>query len=116
MYHAYRCNPLYRLLWTEFDRLRRMSVGGSVSDARSDANVRLNRYCNVLPYNANRVRLAGGPSDYINASLLESPPEEQPPWRYIATQVGYLSAVCCLCTSSMIRHCLDIGSAFYPPQ
>ena len=73
---------------TEFDRLRRMSLGGSVSDARSGANLRLNRYGNVVPYNSNRVRLQQGSTDYINASMLESPPEEQPGWRYIATQVN----------------------------
>jgi len=73
---------------TEFDRLRRMSLGGSVSDARSAANMRLNRYTNVVPYNSNRVRLQHGSTDYINASMLESPPEEQPDWRYIATQVN----------------------------
>ena len=74
-------------VYTEFERLRRMSVGGTVADARSDRNVRLNRYSNVLPYDANRVRLANTAKDYINASLLESPPGEQPKWRYIATQV-----------------------------
>ncbi len=80
---------------TEFDRLRRMSLGGSVSDARSGANVRLNRYTNVVPYNSNRVRLQHGSTDYINASMLESPPEEQPGWRYIATQVNG----CLLCSN-----------------
>ncbi len=72
----------------EFDRLRRMSLGGSMSDARSEANARLNRYYNVLPYDANRVRLENSASDYINASLLASPAEEQPGWEYIATQVS----------------------------
>ena len=75
-------------IYTEFERLRRMSVGGTVADARSDRNARLNRYSNVLPYDANRVRLANAAKDYINASLLESPPGEQPKWRYIATQVA----------------------------
>ena len=75
-------------IYTEFERLRRMSVGGTVVDARSDRNARLNRYSNVLPYDANRVRLTNTAKDYINASLLESPPGEQPKWRYIATQVG----------------------------
>ena len=75
-------------IYTEFERLRRMSVGGTVVDARSDRNARLNRYSNVLPYDANRVRLTNTAKDYINASLLESPPREQPKWRYIATQVG----------------------------
>jgi len=59
-----------------------------VSDARSGTNMRLNRYTNVVPYNSNRVRLQHGSTDYINASMLESPPEEQPGWRYIATQVN----------------------------
>ena len=75
-------------IYTEFERLRRMSVGGTVADARSDRNVRLNRYSNVLPYDANRVRLLNTAKNYINASMLESPIGEQPKWRYIATQVG----------------------------
>ncbi|CAK0785693.1 hypothetical protein CVIRNUC_008904 [Coccomyxa viridis] len=75
-----------KAIYTEFERLRRMSVGGTVVDARSDRNARLNRYSNVLPYDTNRVRLTNTAKDYINASLLESPPGEQPKWRYIATQ------------------------------
>ena len=80
-------------IYTEFERLRRMSVGGTVADARSNRNARLNRYSNVLPYDANRVRLANTAKDYINASLLESPPGEQPKWRYIATQVGLVCSM-----------------------
>ena len=75
---------------SEFERLRRMPLTGSMSDARSGGNARLNRYFNVLPFDANRVRLENGTSDYINASLLTSPPEEQPSWEYIATQVRFL--------------------------
>ena len=87
----------------EFDRLRRMSLGGSMRDARSERNVRLNRYCNVLPYDANRVRLQGGSSDYINASLLASPADEQPNWQYIATQVSSLHALLIMIISKSPR-------------
>ncbi len=87
----------------EFDRLRRMSLGGPMSDARSDRHARLNRYCNVLPYDANRVRLQGGSSDYINASLLASPPDEQPNWQYIATQVSSLHALLITRISKLLR-------------
>ena len=41
-------------------------------------------------------------SDYINASLLESPPDAAPGWRYIAAQVLSLH----LCTLCMPGHCL----------
>ncbi|CAL5228150.1 g11230 [Coccomyxa viridis] len=75
-----------KAIMSEFERLRRMPLTGSMSDARSGGNARLNRYFNVLPFDANRVRLENGTSDYINASLLTSPPEEQPSWEYIATQ------------------------------
>ena len=91
----------------EFDRLRRMSLGGSMSDARSERNARLNRYCNVLPYDANRVRLQSGSTDYINASLLASPPEEQPSWEYIATQVSPLHALFIRGISSLLSSSVD---------
>lgn len=82
-------HAILQAILVEFDRLRRQSVGGPALAARQGENVRLNRYCNVVPYDANRVRLGGPARDYINASLLESPPEEQPSWRYIATQVEF---------------------------
>ena len=37
---------------SEFERLRRMPLTGSMSDARSGGNARLNRYFNVLPFDA----------------------------------------------------------------
>ncbi|KAI8320206.1 receptor/non-receptor type protein-tyrosine phosphatase, partial [Martensiomyces pterosporus] len=47
-------------------------------------NYDLNRYCDVLPFNHNRVRLQGK-SDYINASHILLPPSISPN-KYVATQ------------------------------
>lgn len=70
----------------EFERLRR---GDNVpaNEAERPENEKKNRYVNVLPFDGNRVVLAGRQSDYINASLLASKLGETPSWRYIATQV-----------------------------
>ncbi|KAK9803879.1 hypothetical protein WJX72_001449 [[Myrmecia] bisecta] len=69
----------------EFERLRRTNSSASLEAAELRTNETKNRYINVLPYDDNRVRLEG-PSDYINASLLESREGEVPRWRYIAAQ------------------------------
>jgi protein tyrosine phosphatase len=45
-----------------------------------------NRYCNVLPYDENRIILTGE-HDYINASYLTRRTGENPAWHYIATQL-----------------------------
>ena len=42
----------------------------------------------MVPFDSNRVRLRGGGKDYVNASLLNSGPGEQPAWQYIATQAS----------------------------
>ena len=52
-----------------------------------------NRYCDVLPFDYNRVILHRKDEDvdhgYINASLLKSKEDEPgPAWHYIVTQVG----------------------------
>jgi protein tyrosine phosphatase len=72
---------------TEYERLRRARVSGTYHAALSVGNERRNRYSNVLPFDANRVRLGSAKHDYINASLLQSLDDERPAWRYIATQV-----------------------------
>lgn len=78
----------------EYDRLRRARVVGTYHEAVSGGNERRNRYSNVLPFDGNRVRLQRSSGhDYINASLLQSPDGEQPPWRYIATQVMSRTAI-----------------------
>ena len=93
-----------------------MSVGGSTSEARSERNLRLNRYSNVLPYDANRVRLQGGASDYINASLLASPPEEQPSWRYIATQVSLLRSLLHAAAAGSLRTSVGCHTCSLKPE
>eukprot|EP00891_Asterochloris_glomerata_P006783 jgi/Astpho2/6783/e_gw1.00103.33.1_t len=45
-----------------------------------------NRYTDVLPFDESRVLLEGLDCDYINASILTSRENEQPPYQYIATQ------------------------------
>ncbi|PIA17279.1 receptor/non-receptor type protein-tyrosine phosphatase [Coemansia reversa NRRL 1564] len=68
---------------TEKDR-ERMEQTDVTSDAQKGSNFNLNRYNDVLPFNHNRVRLAGK-NDYINASHIELPAQISG-YRYIATQ------------------------------
>ncbi|KAJ2081941.1 Tyrosine-protein phosphatase non-receptor type 13 [Coemansia sp. RSA 988] len=68
---------------SEKDR-ERMEQTDATSDAQRGRNFDLNRYSDVLPFNHNRVRLAGK-NDYINASHIELPPQISN-YRYIATQ------------------------------
>lgn len=67
----------------EFDRLRFSNIP-SCDEAAKKENIRRNRYCDVLPYDFNRVHLASG--EYINASYLQSKESDAAQWRYIATQ------------------------------
>lgn len=60
----------------------------SCEEASKKSNVKRNRYCDVLPYDFNRVRLGRGESSYINASLLQSKETDAAQWSYIAAQVG----------------------------
>ena len=84
-------------VYTEFDRLRRTKPQGPLTAAHAADNDKRNRYSNVMPFDANRVRLQASEYDYINASLLESPQEELPAWCYVATQVRHQ----CLCNMSI---------------
>ncbi|XP_072013012.1 tyrosine-protein phosphatase non-receptor type 2-like isoform X2 [Amphiura filiformis] len=52
-------------------------------DAKKPQNKALNRYRDVSPYDHTRVKLQGGISDYINASLVQLPNVNR---RYILTQ------------------------------
>eukprot|EP00775_Hariotina_reticulata_P003503 gene3503-3772_t len=62
------------------------SIPHRVDVAKSRVASGRNRYCNVLPYDHNRVVLEGS-QHYINASLIEvQPPHLPQPCRYIATQ------------------------------
>ncbi|KAJ2822929.1 hypothetical protein GGI24_003806 [Coemansia furcata] len=63
-----------------------MEQGGTpksdIGDSQRGRNYDLNRYCNVVPFNHNRVRLSGK-NDYINATHITLP---HSPNAYIATQ------------------------------
>jgi len=64
---------------------RRQYSGLSCDIAKSEKNIRLNRYSNVSPYDSTRVVLSEvNGSDYINANLAHSSAEPQLP--YILTQ------------------------------
>lgn len=82
-----------KVVYREFDRLRRGRLSGTFHAAQLPANERRNRYSNVLPFDDNRVKLNSAQHDYINASLLACPHGETPIWRYIATQVKHASYV-----------------------
>mmetsp|Transcript_28752 Transcript_28752/g.73184 ORF Transcript_28752/g.73184 Transcript_28752/m.73184 type:complete len:363 (-) Transcript_28752:1571-2659(-) len=69
----------------EFHSLDDLDMMETSDVAEHSANVRKNRYVNVLPFDHNRVRLSGD-ADYINASLLQSEQGEDPAWCYIAAQ------------------------------
>ncbi|KAJ1966434.1 hypothetical protein GGI12_000078 [Dipsacomyces acuminosporus] len=56
----------------------------NVEDSLRGRNYDLNRYCDILPFNYNRVRLQGK-HDYINASHIELPPNISSN-KYLATQ------------------------------
>lgn len=78
---------------SEYDRLRASGGGGSGGmmpqsslEACSRNNSCKNRYLNIVPYDFNRVRLQGGGSDYVNASIVDSSQSELPCWSFIAAQ------------------------------
>lgn len=73
---------------SEFSRLRRFTEMPCLA-GQTRTTSKLNRYADVLPYDANRVRLKSSPTGYINASHLQSRPDEEPAWSYIATQVKH---------------------------
>lgn len=77
-----------KIVGYEFERLRSTSDAdwAALEQSAAVANPQLNRYVNVVPFDENRVRLARGKNDYINASLLSSKPGGQVSWSYIATQ------------------------------
>lgn len=51
-----------------FDKLYRRKTGLAMNDARLAANVPRNRYRDISPYDATRVRLTSWETDYINGS------------------------------------------------
>jgi len=79
-----------------FRDLPRQHAGATVEAAQLEENQPKNRYCNVLPYDFNRIllqRRGGATSDYINASLVvvRLPADtlgrrQATEMRYIATQ------------------------------
>lgn len=78
----------------EFDRLRFSNIP-SCDEAAKKENIRRNRYCDVLPYDFNRVHLASG--EYINASYLQSKESDAAQWRYIATQASSATPYALVC-------------------
>jgi protein tyrosine phosphatase len=73
----YGVPQLYKYIQTETSKLY---FNSSTSIARSQQNIRLNRYNNVAPYDEHRVVLENHKgNDYINASIAKSsadPPEQ----------------------------------------
>ncbi|KAJ1993777.1 Tyrosine-protein phosphatase non-receptor type 2 [Coemansia spiralis] len=57
----------------------------AISASQCQANRELNRYPSILPYNYNRVLLAEGKNNYINATHIKLP-DKLSKTRYIATQ------------------------------
>lgn len=79
----------------EYEKLRMTggsSLGLSSQEACSMRNSHKNRYLNIVPYDFNRVRLAGR-VDYVNASLVRSAHSEVPGWSFIAAQGALRSTV-----------------------
>lgn len=66
----------------EFDRL----IEHRTQESQHSANSAKNRYVNVLPYDHNRVKLASGSTDYINASYVAHSDKLGFDCTYIATQ------------------------------
>lgn len=62
-------------------------VSKSCHVAEKADNQPRNRYFDVLPFDATRVRLQQG-NDYINANMLRSRQTEVPSWQFIVTQVS----------------------------
>lgn len=73
------CDNFYYSIKNEYDH--------SASIGQSSKNMDKNRYCNVWPWNWNRVVLKGASSDYINASHVTAPCVGQ---KYICAQVSYI--------------------------
>jgi len=78
---------LQAVLW-EFDRLHSSGEPPTSDLGLEKDNKRKNRYCDVLPFDYNCVRL-GQERRYINASFLTSKDSEPAQWAYIATQVSW---------------------------
>uniref|UniRef100_A0AC34QJT7 Uncharacterized protein n=1 Tax=Panagrolaimus sp. JU765 TaxID=591449 RepID=A0AC34QJT7_9BILA len=72
----------------QFDQLYRKKPGLTMNDSRTNANINKNRYRDVVPYDATRVRLERAPSgDYINANHVNMEiPSSGIVNRYIACQ------------------------------
>ncbi|KAG2498937.1 hypothetical protein HYH03_003127 [Edaphochlamys debaryana] len=82
------------LLSQEYNSLLECDVLETVEAAEHTNNASKNRYVNVLPFDYNRVKISGDDGqDYINASLVQSAPEECPGWCYIAAQGPLASTV-----------------------
>lgn len=79
----------------EFMALRQIKCLGSCDTGNRASNRSKNRIKNVLPYDKNRVQLAGGEeSDYINASLIKLPVKDQKTSQYVVTQAPLESTIC----------------------
>ncbi|TSW35257.1 Receptor-type tyrosine-protein phosphatase C [Bagarius yarrelli] len=72
-----------RLFMEEFQSVPRIYSNYSVKEAKKTENQPKNRYVDILPYDYNRVELAHGETDYINASFIEGYKETN---KYIAAQ------------------------------
>ncbi|EFJ45463.1 hypothetical protein VOLCADRAFT_82191 [Volvox carteri f. nagariensis] len=82
------------LLNQEYNSLQDCDVLETVEAAEHTNNAGKNRYVNVLPFDYNRVKISGEDGqDYINASLVQSGPNESPSWCYIAAQGPLASTV-----------------------
>ncbi|GIL46797.1 hypothetical protein Vafri_3673 [Volvox africanus] len=82
------------LLSQEYNSLQDCDVLETVEVAEHTNNAGKNRYVNVLPFDYNRVKISGEDGhDYINASLVQSGPNEAPSWCYIAAQGPLASTV-----------------------
>lgn len=94
----------------EYDRLRRYN-DQSTTVGKGKNVTKLNRYCDVVPYDSNRVTLNGTPTGYINASYLISRPGDIPSWSYIATQVRPMRCCCPNARSGCTMPLKDIMSS-----
>jgi len=79
----------------EFMALRQLKCLDPCDAGNRASNRTKNRIKTVLPYDKNRVQLAGGEeSDYINASLVKLPVGVSKPSQYIVAQAPLESTVC----------------------
>ncbi|KAI6182572.1 Receptor-type tyrosine-protein phosphatase gamma [Aphelenchoides bicaudatus] len=70
-------------LYAEFDNLNQQVETEASNEGQTLKNIRKNRYYDILPYDNNRVKLVGLPTDYVNASYIHG---EDGSAQYIAAQ------------------------------